>query len=390
MDIITPPTTGTSDWRQLPLAEMERRVARFEEAVWAAQIAAPPNHALLQDAVKRKNAARCPVWLRRVTLNLVIRYGDALIDLYQEFPDDLGRVAPYDLMVGFNPKVKITPTEAMMTDSEWISEWGVGWKHVVGGVGATEVSNPLTDWATLKHYLKTLPDPDEPGRLDAAVAPAAALHGAGKYVFGLFGAALFHIFSIRGFENALMDFHLEQANLHRLVEALGDYALKLIRQWAKVGVDALLFLDDWGTQEGLLIAPATWREFFKPCYAGLFRETHRLGMDCFLHSCGNVTEIVDDLIEVGLDVLDPIQVSAMDIAELARRFGGRVSFCGSIDVQSLLPHAKPQEVKDAVRRSIDVLGRPFGNGLILAPTNTITPDVPLENLRAMFEACHQQ
>jgi uroporphyrinogen decarboxylase len=378
------------DWRHYPLEEMERRVARFEDGVWGAQIAAPPNHDLLKKAVRREHAARCPVWLRRVTPDLVIRYGDALIDLYTEFPEDLGRVSPYDLMVGYKPKVKITPTEALMTNAEWISEWGVGWKHVVGGVGATEISNPLPDWAKLDEYLATsFPDPDEPGRLDAAAAPTAALHRAGKYVFGLFGSAFFHVFSIRGFENALMDFHLEEDPMRRLIAALQDYALKLIRQWAKIGVDALLFLDDWGTQGELLMSPPTWRQFFKAGYEEVFRETHRCGMDCFLHSCGNVTEIVDDLIEVGLDVLDPIQTSAMDIAELARRFGGRISFCGSIDVQSVLPRAKPQEVKDAIRRSIDILGKPFGNGLILAPTNTITPDVPFENLRAMFEACHE-
>ena len=137
------------------------------------------------------------------------------------------------------------------------------------------------------------------------------------------------------------------------------------------------------------MSPPTWRKFFKEPYEALFRETHRCGMDCFLHSCGNVTEIIDDLIEIGVDVLDPIQTSAMHIAELARRFGGRISFCGTIDVQQLLPYSKPQEIKDAIRRSIDVLGRPFGNALILAPTNTITPEVSLENLRAMFEACHE-
>src|SRR5208283_4217871 len=131
MDIITPLPAETPNWRQLPLEEMERRVARFEEAVWAAQIAAPPNHGLLKKAVKREQAARCPVWLRRVTPDLVIRYGDALIDLYTEFPEHLGRVSPYDLMVGYKPKEKTTPTEALMTNAEWISEWGVGWKHIV-------------------------------------------------------------------------------------------------------------------------------------------------------------------------------------------------------------------------------------------------------------------
>src|ERR1017187_2166035 len=122
MGIITTSPAENADWRKYPLAEMARRTARFEEAVWAAQIAAPPNHALLKQAVGRRGAERPPVWLRRVTPDLVIRYGNALIDLYKEFPDDLGRVSPYDLMVGFKTKSKITPTEAMMLDSEWISE----------------------------------------------------------------------------------------------------------------------------------------------------------------------------------------------------------------------------------------------------------------------------
>jgi len=389
MDTTVTGTTGSPDWRQLPLSEMEEIAARFEEAVKAAQLAAPPSRDLLRNAVKRQAAARCPVWLRRVTPDLVIRHGKALVDLYSEFPDDLGRVSPYDLMVGYQPRVPITPVEALMTDAGWTSEWGVGWRHVVGGVGASEVSSPLPDWSGLEAYLATLPDPDEPGRLGAAAAPAKELHDAGRYVFGLFGSAYFHFFSIRGFENALVDLHVEKQNAHRLMGALHDYAVRLVRRWAEVGVDALLFLDDWGTQHGLIVSPGTWREFFKPLYRDLFAEAHRHGMDCWLHTCGDVVEIVDDLIEIRLDVLDPVQTSAMDIRELARRFGGRISFCGTIDVQKLLPHGTPREVRDHINASRDILGRPFGNGLILAPTNTITPDVPLENLRAMFEACHE-
>lgn len=386
-------TTGTieaEDWRHLPLEEMEARCAHFENAVKAAQLANPPSHRLLKSAVKRTGAQRCPIWLRRVTPDLIIRYGQALIDLFTEFPDDLGRVSPYDLMVGFNSPTKISPVEAMMTNAEWVSEWGVRWKHIVGGVGATEVESPLKDWAQLDDYIASMPDPDEPGRLDAAAAPCKELHDAGKYVFGLFGSAYYHPFSVRGFENALMDFALEPDNMHKLLDAFHNYNMRLVRQWSKIGVDSLLFLDDWGTQHGCLVSPATFREFFKPRYKELFAETHRLGMDCFLHTCGNVVEIIEDLIEIGLDVLDPIQTSAMDIKELAEQFGGRITFQGTLDVQQLLPHGKPQEIKDTVHRTIDTLGKPFGNALILAPTNTTTPDVPFENLRAVFEACHGQ
>ncbi len=374
------------------LPALEGQVARFEERVRAAQLAAPPTKAVVEAAVLRRGAVRCPVWLRRVTLDLVVRHGDALIELYEEFPDDLGRVTAFDLFVGYRPPGGKIPgaVEALLTESSWTDEWGVSWRHIDGSAGAVEFGHPLEDWGRLDEYLETgMPDLVAPGRFDAARAPAAAFRKAGIYSFGLFGSAFYQIFSLRGVENVLYDFIEHPAELARLVDALRDHALELIRGWASVGVDALLFLDDWGTQKALLMSPAMWRDFFKPGYAALFAETHRLGMRTMLHSCGNVSEVVEDLIEAGLDVLDPIQTSAMDLEELARRFGGRISFCGTIDVQDLLPRARPSEVRDAIRRARDVLGRPFGNSLILAPTNTITPEVPLENLRAMFEACHE-
>jgi len=107
------------------------------------------------------------------------------------------------------------------------------------------------------------------------------------------------------------------------------------------------------------------------------------------HSCGNVTAIVDDLIDIGVDALDPVQPGAMDAAEVARRFGGRIAFCGAIDDQHLLA-TTPREIKDEVRRTMDTLGRSFGNALVVGPGNILTPEAPLENLRALFEACHEQ
>lgn len=94
-------------------------------------------------------------------------------------------------------------------------------------------------------------------------------------------------------------------------------------------------------------------------------------------------------IDVGVDALDPIQPGAMDAAEVARRFGGRIAFCGAIDDQHLLA-TTPREIKDAVRRTMDTLGRPFGNALVVGPANILTPEAPLENLRALFEVCHEE
>jgi uroporphyrinogen decarboxylase len=169
-----------------------------------------------------------------------------------------------------------------------------------------------------------------------------------------------------------------------------EYLIALTRSWGALGVDAMYFTDDWGTQTSLMISPAMWRSYFKDLYRKLFDEVHRLGMQVIFHSCGNVMSIVPDLIDVGLDVLDPLQPRAMDVAEVAKRFGRCLSFSGGIDVQNLLVFGSPRQIKDAVRQIIDTLGCPAGGGLIVAPANLVTPEVPLENFRALFEACHQK
>ena len=224
--------------------------------------------------------------------------------------------------------------------------------------------------------------------------PAAAVlkvHGRDRYCYGMIHLALFErLHALRGMAERLHRLLHEPTEVRRLLDAIAGYTRELIRAWGELGADAVFLTDDWGSQTALMISPAMWRDFFKAYYASLFAEAHRFGMDVIFHSCGNVTAIVEDLIEVGMDVLDPVQPGAMDVELLARRFGGRVSFCGAIDLQQLLAHGTPQEVRHTVRRLIDTLGRPFGGGFIVAPANVLTPEIPLENLMALFEAAHSQ
>ncbi len=107
-------------------------------------------------------------------------------------------------------------------------------------------------------------------------------------------------------------------------------------------------------------------------------------MGCSMGACGGRR------IEAGADVLDPVQPVCMDVAELARRFGGRISWSGAVDLQSTMVFGTPRDVRSEIHRLIDTLGRPFGNGYIIGPANAMTPDIPLANLRAMVEACHEQ
>jgi len=184
------------------------------------------------------------------------------------------------------------------------------------------------------------------------------------------------------------DFYTHADEVRRLIAALTGYVKVLVRRWSQLGADAVFLTDDWGSQTALMISPTMWRAFFKEQYADLFAEAHRGGMQVIFHSCGNVLSIVEDLIEVGVDVLDPVQPGAMDPAELVRHYGGQVSFAGAVDLQQLLARGTPTQVRAEVRRLIDQLGRPYGGGYIVAPANVLTPDIPLENLVALFETAH--
>lgn len=383
-----------ADFRSVPIPEMERILARFEERIHEAQKAGPATKDWVKKAVRRQGSGRCPVRINRTSVDLIIRYGDALADLFCEYPDDIIVIYPYDYSIGYQPAdriPRINPLEVLMRDARWTDEWGTVWGHAAGGVGATTVDCPLKDWGQLDEYLATqMPDPRAPGRLDAAL-PIVSKHGGSKYLIGNDQLMLFErLHSLRGMQELFVDFYSNENELRRLLKALEEYNLEFVRNWAEIGVDAVFFTDDWGSQNSLMLSPSMWREFFKHHYVAVFNEVHRLGMDVYFHSCGNITLIVGDLIDAGVDVLDPIQPGAMDIEAIVKEYGGQVTFCGGIDVQHLICEGTPSQIKDTVSRLIEVVGRPFGGGMVVAPANAITPETPLENLRALFEAAHDQ
>ena len=139
----------------------------------------------------------------------------------------------------------------------------------------------------------------------------------------------------------------------------------------------------------MMLSADMWRKILRPHYKKIFDDIHKCGMDVIYHSCGNIMDIIPDLIDLGADVLDPIQPAAMDAQEIARKFGGKIAFYGGINDQELA-NWTPQQVKDEVRRMIDTVAKPFGNAYMVAPANVLTPEIPLENLRAFCEACYEQ
>lgn len=186
----------------------------------------------------------------------------------------------------------------------------------------------------------------------------------------------------------MLDLHVNRREVLRLGEALMEYWLDLIDIFAAAGVDGIFFTDDWGSQDRLMISPRMWRDIFSPWYQKLFAKAHSYGLHTMLHSCGNIQPIIADLIDIGLDALNPLQPTAMDAEAIAAEFKGKVTFCGGIDVQYFIVNNSPAQIEKGIQRLIEIFDGPDG-GFIIAPANSIMPETPLENVQAMFHAMRE-
>ncbi len=143
-----------------------------------------------------------------------------------------------------------------------------------------------------------------------------------------------------------------------------------------------------GTQRGLMFSPAQWRRFFKPGQKRMYDRIRAAGKVVYLHSCGNVEPIVGELIDMGVNMLQPIQPEAMDIFALKRQYGKHICFAGGVSTQQTLPYGTPDQVRSEVKRCIEVMGK--GGGYVIAPAKPILPGVPIENAAALIDTLVKQ
>ena len=263
----------------------------------------------------------------------------------------------------------------------WNDEWNVGW--IDDGHGARAISHPLeSGYDLLDGY--SFPKAGVDRWFDSARGCFA--EEPNKFWIGTVWFTLFErLWMLRGFNNMLMDPYINNAEFIYLRDRIVDFSLVQIESWATFNADAVYFSDDWGSQRSLLMNPDDWRIFYKPAYEKLFRKVRDNGMKVFMHLCGNVVEIIPDLIEIGLDVLNPVQPQAMDIKELSDRFGGKLCFYGGIDVQGTMILGTPDDVRKEINNLVDLFGR-FNGGYICSTSHSIMPETPLDNIIAMFEA----
>jgi uroporphyrinogen decarboxylase len=271
-------------------------------------------------------------------------------------------------------------------------KWGVERVRPEGGIYYDQVTFPLSGEITVKDISNhPWPDPDDPGRIRGLKEQARHItHDLGCAAVLNLPSGFVHVSQyLRGFE----DWYVDCASDPNLAGALFDAVLEVNlavckRILREVGdhVDVLMASDDLGLQNGLMISPEAYRAMFKPRQARYFQLLHdHSPAKVLYHTCGSVVDIIDDLIEIGVDILNPVQVSAkgMDPVVLKERYGDRLSFWGGIDTQHVLPRGSVEEVKAEVERRIDQFG--CGGGYVLAAVHNIQPDVPLSNVLAMFE-----
>ena len=186
---------------------------------------------------------------------------------------------------------------------------------------------------------------------------------------------------LRGAQAAAVDLAQGSKRIRDLLAMLHDFFCREMELWARTDVDGVVFLDDWGSEDALLIAPKTWRSLFRPLYRDYCEILHAEDKFAFFHSDGNISDIFPDLVKIGVDAINS-QLSLMNIERLAKRFRGQVTFWGEIDRQQTLPFGTPQQIREAVlrvRRALD-----FGTGGLIAQCEW-GPDVPMENIAAVFE-----
>ncbi len=281
-----------------------------------------------------------------------------------------------------------------------INDWGVllerregtHLKHIHGSLLGERTDMELDDYP-----LPDLLADDEAIR--QIKAEVDEIHAAGLAANGAVEIGIFEFsWQIRGMEGLMVDLLLEPGRVHRFADRIAEKCAGMARHFAQAGADVICLSDNVATQRGMMMSLEHWREFFRPRLASVIAETRKARSDAIIrykcdgnatdiirYKCdGNATDIIPDLIEIGVDVLCPVQADCVDVGWLKQEYGRDISFWGAVETQSLLPFGTPAKIRETIKVLIDQLAA--GGGLYLSPTHILQPDVPWEYVVAFVEA----
>ncbi len=249
------------------------------------------------------------------------------------------------------------------------------------------ISRPIIDdWVKLDEFIEKLPDPETDPRFDDLLKQAETARGENRYIlFGWWRLFFERPWELRGMSDLLMDYYVRPEEVHKLYDALCTvYEGYLQRAILEIQPDGFWTSDDLGHQTQPFIRPKTFHEFLFPYYKRIGKVLKPHGVHWWLHSCGNNTPLLDDLIEAGVTVFHPVQKGTMDEIAVAKEYGDRITFLAGFDVQHILQEATPDQVRAEVRWLIDTFDQPKG-GMCIAAGNGIVSGTPFENIRAFLD-----
>ncbi len=261
--------------------------------------------------------------------------------------------------------------------------FGVVWDRSVDkDIGVVE--GCVLPGPTLDGY--TFPDPlderffaDIPARIEASPDTFR--------VFGIGFSLYERAWTLRGMENLMMDFYMNPGFVRELFDAITDYNVAQVEEALKYDIDAIYYGDDWGRQTGLQMGSELWHEFIYPALKRMYGVVKDHGKYVFIHSCGKVDELFDDLIGIGLDCFNPFQPEVMDVHALMRQYRGRLTFHGGLSTQKTLPYGTADDVR---AETVGLLAAGAAGNYILAPAHAVEGDVPLENMLAFIDLAQGQ
>ena len=282
-------------------------------------------------------------------------------------------------------KMKLSPA---YQKGRWKDSWGIVWENIEEGLDSAPVEKeaPLRDWKNLKNYKAPSPllldwfgekinweerkKQLEEAKKEGNLASGALTHGF-MYMW---------LYYLRGFNNFMMDIATEEPRLNEVIEMVLNYNLKLVNKWIEIGAEIIYFGDDLGLQKSLPINPSHWRRYLKPCYAKIFGSCREKGIYVYLHSDGHILEIIDDLVECGVNIINP-QIRANGLERLEKVAKGKVCIHLDLDRQ-LFPFASRQELENHIWKATKMLGLKKGGLMLYAECE---PDVPLENIETICQ-----
>jgi uroporphyrinogen decarboxylase len=267
-----------------------------------------------------------------------------------------------------------------------LDEWGVWWKKG-SYFHFARIHSPLKNSEGLGAIREfPLPDLDQGYRFEGLKGKVARLHSEGFAVAAVAGSIFEQSWYLRGMDTLMVDMIKSPDIANYLFDAASYYQKKSAREFAKTGVDIIMAGDDVATQRGLMISTDTWRTYFKPRLASMVSAVKDIDprIQVFYHSCGNIEELIPELIETGIDILNPLQPDCMDPLKIKMKYGDRLSFWGSVSVQSTMSLGTAEDVRAEVAERVKTLG--IGGGFILSPAHVLAAETPWENIKAFFEA----